>query len=152
MELESILYLILIGLLIAATVTDLRERLIYDRFIVVGVAAAVLVRLFDRTEPWWNYLLTGVVSFLVLYIIAVVTNEKSIGGGDVKLFGMLGLAVGFEPFLLIYFGSHVLAALYLGVVKLVRWKKIGWQTEFPFAPFILIATLVCYIWKFPFGG
>ncbi|MBA4601279.1 prepilin peptidase [Thermoactinomyces mirandus] len=152
MELEPILYLVLIGLLIAAAVTDIRERLIYDRFIVIGIAATVLVRFFERTEPWWNYLLTGVVSFLFLYVIAVVTNERSIGGGDVKLFGMLGLAVGFEPFLVIYFGSHMLAALYLVILKLVRWKKIGWHTEFPFAPFILLATLVCYLWKFPFGG
>lgn len=150
MELEPVLYWILIGLLIGATVTDLRERLIYDRFIVIGIAAAVLVRLFDRPEPWWNYFLTGVVSFLVLYVIAVVTNERSIGGGDVKLFGMLGFAVGFEPFLIIYLGSHLLAALHLGAVKLVRWKKIGWKTEFPFAPFILVAMLMCYIWKFPF--
>jgi leader peptidase (prepilin peptidase) / N-methyltransferase len=142
---EHGLYLVLIGLLIAATVTDLKYRLIYDRFVVIGIVAAVLARLFERPEPWWNYVLTGFVVFLILYVIAVVTDERSIGGGDVKLFGMLGLALGFQPFLLIFFSSHLLAALYLLIVKLVRWNQVGRKTEFPFAPFILLGTVFTYV-------
>ncbi|MFC7443329.1 prepilin peptidase [Laceyella putida] len=141
---EHALYLILIGLLIAATVTDLKHRLIYDRFVVIGLVAAVIARLITRPEPWWNYLLTGIVVFLILYVIAVVTDERSIGGGDVKLFGMLGLALGFKPFLFIFFSSHLLAAVYLLILKLVRWKTVGRKTEFPFAPFILLGTVLTY--------
>lgn len=142
---EHGLFLIIIGLLIAATVTDLKYRLIYDRFVVLGIVVAVIARLIERSQPWWNYLLTGVIVFLILYVIAVVTDERSIGGGDVKLFGMLGLAFGFEPFLLIFFSSHLLAALYLLVLKLVRLKEVSRKTEFPFAPFILIGTVLTYV-------
>ncbi|MDR6227074.1 prepilin peptidase [Desmospora profundinema] len=141
---EHVLYWILIGLLIAATVTDLRERLIYDRFVLIGVAAAVIIRMFHRPEPWWNYILTGVIVLIVLTVIAALTNERSIGGGDVKLFAMIGLAVGWEPFLSIFLLSHVLAAVVVFGVKLFRWSSVGKHTEFPFAPFILAAVLVVY--------
>lgn len=150
MEWELVLYWILIGLLIAATITDIKKRIICDRFIVIGLVASMMIRIFERTEPWWNYLLTGLGSFFILYMIAVITDEQSIGGGDVKLFGMLGLATGFKSFIVIFLGSHLLAALYLGIFKLVRWKQVGWKTEFPFAPFMLAATLLYYLWKFQF--
>ncbi|QKG83156.1 prepilin peptidase [Kroppenstedtia pulmonis] len=141
---EHILYIILILLLVGATVTDLKERLIYDRFVVIGLVAAVMIRVFHRTEPWWNYLLTGLGVFIVLMIIAAFTNERSIGGGDVKLFAMLGLAVGWKAFLLIFFLSHFMAAIYVLGVKLLFWKKVSRHYEFPFAPFILLATSIVY--------
>ncbi|SMO80574.1 prepilin peptidase [Melghirimyces algeriensis] len=141
---EHIIYLVLILLLIAATVTDLKERLIYDRFVVIGLMTAVVVRLFHRPEPWWNYLLTGLGVFIVLIIFAAFTDERSIGGGDVKLFAMIGLAVGWEPFLLIFLLSHVLAALYVLGWKLIQWKNVSGKSEFPFAPFILTATVLIY--------
>jgi leader peptidase (prepilin peptidase)/N-methyltransferase len=143
--LEHGLYLVLIAVLTAATITDLKYRLIYDRFVLIGLAAAVLVRTIWRPEPWWNYVLTGGIVFLVLFLIAVWTDERSIGGGDVKLFGVLGLAVGFEPFVLIFFASHLIAALFLLAVKLVRPSAVSRKSEFPFAPFILLGTVWSYI-------
>ncbi len=141
---EHILYLILIFLLIAATITDLKERLIYDRFIVIGMISAIIIRLIHRPEPWWNYLLTGIGVLTVLTVIAALTHERSIGGGDVKLFAMIGLAVGWEPFVFIFLVSHVLAALFVLALKLVRGKAVSRHSEFPFAPFILMAAILSY--------
>jgi prepilin signal peptidase PulO-like enzyme (type II secretory pathway) len=142
---EHLLYAGIILILVAATVTDLKHRLIDDRFVLAGLALSAVVRLLYRPDPWWNYVLTGVTVFLVLFFIAAWTDERSIGGGDVKLFGMLGLAVGFEPFLLLFLSSHVLAALSVLAFKLVQPGKIGRKTEFPFAPFILAGTVLTYV-------
>lgn len=149
---EHVLYLALIALLIAATVTDLRERLIYDRFVLIGLIVAIFIRTFYRPEPWWTYLLTGVGVFVVLFIIAAITQERSIGGGDVKLFAMLGLAVGWEPFLMIFILSHVIAAFYILFLKLIRWKHVTGKSEFPFAPFILIATILTSFYNLFING
>ncbi|WP_124726339.1 prepilin peptidase [Staphylospora marina] len=143
--LEHVLYAGLIVILVAATVTDLKHRLIYDRFVLSGLVLTAGVRLLYRPDPWWNYVLTGVTVFLVLFLIAAWTDETSIGGGDVKLFGMLGLAVGFGPFLLLFLSSHVLAALAVLAFKLVQPGKIDKKTEFPFAPFILAGTVLTYV-------
>lgn len=145
---EHILYIIMIGLLIAATITDLKEKLIYDRFIAIGMVAAIIIRSFYRIEPWWNYLLTGLSVFIILLFIAAITQERSIGGGDVKLFAMLGLAFGWEPFILIFLLSHVLAAIYIGSLKLIRWREVDRHSEFPFAPFILVGTILTYSYLF----
>lgn len=145
---EHFLYVVLILLLIPATVTDLKERLIYDRFVLIGIVVAVSFRLFVRTEPWWHYVVTGLGVFLVLLIVAAATNERSIGGGDVKLFGMLGLALGWHPFLLLFLTSHILAFLYMLVVKLIQWDAVHWRSEFPFAPFILLGLIFTYSFLF----
>ncbi|PMB04284.1 hypothetical protein CEN49_21090 [Fischerella thermalis CCMEE 5273] len=141
---EHLLYWALIVILIAATITDLKKRLIYDRFVIIGVIATVLIRLIHRPEPWWNYILTGFIILIVLTLISAITNERSIGGGDVKLFAMIGLAVGWEPFFWIFLLSHVLALIAVLIVKLFRWSSIGRYTEFPFAPFILLSVVIVY--------
>lgn len=145
---EHLIYLTLLGILIAATITDLKYRLIYNRFILIGIVVTGVIRIFAHPKPWWDYVLTGFGVFIVLYLIAVFTDERSIGGGDVKLFGMMGLALGWEAFFIIFMLSHVLAAIYVLVLKIRYWKSTHRKTEFPFAPFILLATFIAYIYPF----
>ncbi|TCP69241.1 prepilin peptidase [Baia soyae] len=145
--LEHALYGILLILLGCATYTDLKKRLIYDRFILIGALAAIGIRAIERPEPWWNYLLTSIITLFILLLIATVTGEQSIGGGDIKLFAMLGLAVGFQTFLVLFFLSHILAGLYFLVRKLISWKETGRKTEIPFAPFITVGLILIYIGK-----
>lgn len=147
---EHLIYLTLLGILIAATITDLKYRLIYNRFVLIGIVVTGVIRIFSHPKPWWDYVLTGFGVFIVLYLIAVFTDERSIGGGDVKLFGMMGLALGWEPFFIIFLLSHVLAAVYVLGLKIIHWKETNRKTEFPFAPFILLATLIAYIYPFLF--
>ncbi|MCS1352427.1 A24 family peptidase [Mechercharimyces sp. CAU 1602] len=148
---EHTIYLFLIAILIAATITDIRERIIYDRFILIGLAFTLLFRSFYRSEPWWEYIGTGVGVFLVLFTIAVITNENSIGGGDVKLFAVIGLGLGWELFLAVFFLSHLLAGLWLLGVKMIRWHEVNRKTTLPFAPFILIGMIAVYLVSVNYG-
>ena len=141
---EHIVFIILIIVLIFATVTDLRERLIYDRFVLIGLGAVLAVRFFFREEPWWDYLLTGLGVTFALATVAVVTGGKAIGGGDIKVFGLIGLALGFEKFLLVFILSHLLAALYILVRRLFRWGRATGETSIPFAPYILAGVILSY--------
>lgn len=131
-------------LLICATYTDLKERLIYDRFILIGLFGALVIHLFERTLPWSNYIWTGVGAFLLLAVITVVTKGSAIGGGDIKLFTMIGFALGFDSFLAIFFLSHVLAAVWILGQKLFSRQKVTRDSELPFAPFILVAAMGTY--------
>ncbi|MBD1372433.1 prepilin peptidase [Hazenella sp. IB182357] len=144
---HHILYLTLIGILLAATITDIKGRIILNRFSISGMIVATIVHLIDPALSWWNYILTGSIVFILLFLVAVITGERSIGGGDVKLFGMLGFAVGWPDFLLLFILSHLLGAAYILIRKLMLWKQINRHTEFAFAPFILVATVILYLWK-----
>nr|WP_302104884.1 A24 family peptidase [Polycladomyces sp. WAk] len=127
-----------------ASVTDLRERLIYDRVVLVGAAFAIMFRLWYRVEPWWDYLLTGFGVLFVLATIGALTGATAIGGGDIKLFAMIGLCVGWEKFFVIFLISHVLAALVAIPMKLFS-RKADWKSTLPMAPFIFTGTLVTYV-------
>src|SRR5690554_3239111 len=141
---EHFVFVVLIIVLIFATITDLRERLIYDRFVLVGLGAVAAVRFFFREEPWWDYLLTGLGVTFALATVAVVTGGKAIGGGDIKVFGLIGLALGFEKFLLVFILSHLLAALYILVRRLFRRGRATGETSIPFAPYILAGVILSY--------
>ncbi|MFC4075484.1 prepilin peptidase [Salinithrix halophila] len=134
----------LVVILLAATYTDLRERLIYDRFVLSGLVFALGVHLYHNDLPWSEYLLTGVGAFLFLAVVAVLTKGSAIGGGDIKLFAMIGFMLGLQWFLWIFILSHVLAGLFIMGAKLFFPKKFTFKTEFPFAPFILSGTIGTY--------
>ncbi|EGK09943.1 leader peptide processing enzyme [Desmospora sp. 8437] len=141
---EHLIYISLILILICATVTDLRERLIYDRFVLIGLAFALGIHLYSRHYSWTEYILTSLGAFFALALIAILTKGSAIGGGDIKLFAMIGFATGLEDFILIFMVSHVVAAIFILVVKLFRSDAVRKGTEFPFAPFILIGVLLTY--------
>ncbi|GGE21602.1 hypothetical protein GCM10011571_24620 [Marinithermofilum abyssi] len=141
---EHLLYMTLILLLTYATYTDLKERLIYDRVVIGGVLAALIFHLWEPQPPWLEYLFTGIGVLFGLATIAVLTGGSAIGGGDIKVFAMIGFALGFEGFFIVFSISHVLAALYMIGVKLIRSQSVKWGTEFPFAPFILLGILITY--------
>ncbi|OYD06329.1 prepilin peptidase [Paludifilum halophilum] len=135
----------LVILLIGATYTDLKERLIYDRIILIGLFFSLGVHLYERSLPWLNYILTGIGAFLILAVIAVLTKGSAIGGGDIKLFGMIGFAVGWEYFIVIFISSHVLAALWIVGFKLFASEKLSRHSELPFAPYILAGITGTYL-------
>ncbi|MBN2910629.1 prepilin peptidase [Polycladomyces sp. WAk] len=141
---EHIVFIVLLILTGIASVTDLRERLIYDRVVLVGAAFAIMFRLWYRVEPWWDYLLTGFGVLFVLATIGALTGATAIGGGDIKLFAMIGLCVGWEKFFVIFLISHVLAALVAIPMKLFS-RKADWKSTLPMAPFIFTGTLVTYV-------
>lgn len=141
---EHVVFIVLIIVLIFATITDLRERLIYDRFVLIGLGAVLAVRFFFREEPWWDYLLTGLGATFALATVAVVTGGKAIGGGDIKVFGLIGFALGFEKFLLVFIISHLLAALLILILKGLRRNRVTGETGIPFAPYILAGVIVSY--------
>lgn len=141
---EHIVFMILIIVLIFSTITDLRERLIYDRFVLVGLGAVLAVRIFFREEPWWDYLLTGLGVTFALATVAVVTGGRAIGGGDIKVFGLIGLALGFEKFLPVFILSHLLAAFFVLTRKILRREKVMKEMDIPFAPYILAGVIVTY--------
>lgn len=141
---EHGVYISLILILICATVTDLRERLIYDRFVLIGAAFALGFHLYDPQHTWMEYILTGLGAFFALAVIAIMTKGSAIGGGDIKLFAVIGFALGLEAFFLVFMISHVAAAIFLLVLKLIRSDSVRKGSEFPFAPFILLGMLLTY--------
>ena len=138
---ELIIALTLISLFIIIFVSDLAYMIIPDKVLLVFVGIFLLERFFIPLTPWWDSLLGAAVGFGLLLLIAVV-SKGGMGGGDIKLFALIGFVVGTKMLLLSFFLSTLLGALLglagmaMGIVK--KGKPI------PFGPYIAVGTLLAY--------
>ncbi|WP_404333247.1 prepilin peptidase [Mesobacillus maritimus] len=140
-SMELIIALTLISLFVIIFVSDIAYMIIPDKVLLVFAGIFLLERIFIPLTPWWDSFLGAVVGFVLLLVIALV-SKGGMGGGDIKLFALIGFVVGTKTLLLSFFFSTLLGAVIgligmsLGLVK--KGKPI------PFGPFIAVGTLIAY--------
>ncbi|ASS98690.1 prepilin peptidase [Geobacillus thermocatenulatus] len=128
----------LISLLAIIVVSDLRYMLIPDQVLFVFAALFLVERLWIPFLPWTDMVIGSAVGFGLLLLIAVL-SKGGMGGGDVKLFAVLGMVLGWKLVLLAFF----LATLYGTVIGLVG-MALGYVRRgkpMPFAPAIALGAL-----------
>lgn len=91
--------------------------------------------------PWWDSLLGALLGFSVLFLIAVI-SKGGMGGGDIKLFTLIGFATGVKTLTLSFLLSVFLGAVF-GVIGLA-FKFVSKGKPIPFGPFIAAGTLISY--------
>lgn len=144
-SLELIPALLLTILLIISVLTDIREQLILDAVTFPMLGLLVISRIFIGTEPFWFYLLGGLIGFGLLLILAIV-SKGGMGGGDIKLYAAIGVALG--PILTVM--SLVLASFVgaiAGVLLLISGKVKRGQ-PIAFGPSIMVGTLIAYTYGY----
>lgn len=131
----------LISLLIIITVSDLVYMMIPDRILLVFAGLFFIERLWLPLTPWWDALLGAAVGFFLLLLIAIV-SKGGMGGGDIKLFAVLGFVLGTKAVLLGFFLATFYGAFF-GIIGIV-FKLVQKGKPIPFAPFIALGTLTSY--------
>ncbi|ETP68906.1 prepilin peptidase [Planococcus glaciei CHR43] len=140
---ELIVALIFVSLLVIITVSDIAYMLIPDKVLLpVGIVLLAL-RLFIPLDPWWDALLGAAVGFGILLLIAIV-SKGGMGGGDIKLFFVIGLVLGTSGTLLTLFFASLIGAI-AGIVQLRILNKDR-KTPVPFGPSIAVGAVITYFW------
>ncbi|WP_238933542.1 prepilin peptidase [Brevibacillus choshinensis] len=127
--------------MIIAVYTDLRRRLIYDWLTLPGIAYFLIYHAFAHPDQWTMYGLGVVLTGGISLLMAMVSNGQ-LGGGDIKLFALVGAAVGWEAGLYILCFTYLLA----GLIVIPIWLASKWSgnqatgREIPLAPFIAGGT------------
>ena len=142
-----LLYLVpLVPVSVALAVVDWRTRLLPTRVIAptyVGVILLVLVCWLvtgdtdDLVRAGWGWLAAG-----GLYFVLWFAYPRGMGYGDVRLSGVLGIALGYLgwPELLVgIYGGFLLGGVVGGTLTLLR--RVD-RTGYPFGPFMLLGALV----------
>lgn len=86
-------------------------------------------------------LLTGFGLFAVLLLIALLS--KGLGGGDVKLLGVLGCVCGYAVTVSVFFWALIVSALVS--IALLAGKKKGRKDVLAFGPFIWMGYLISMV-------
>lgn len=141
--LELVVALLFISLLVIITVSDIAYMLIPDKILLFFLIPLIVLRVFEPLSPWWDSIVGAVVGFGVLFLIAIV-SKGGMGGGDIKLFFVIGLVLGWVPTLLTLFLASIIGTV-IGVISLKRTKQ-GRKTPIPFGPSIAIAAIIAYFY------
>ena len=130
----------LVTIQLVSSINDLYNKTISLKLIFVGILIgyAGFLWLF-HADIFRNHILGGVVAFLIMALL-IVLSKGQIGGGDLWLMTLTGFFTGIYSCFSILFISIILAGIYSLLLLLA--KKADRRTEIPFAPFILIATVI----------
>ncbi|WP_409368588.1 prepilin peptidase [Lysinibacillus sp. 38-6] len=140
---EFVVALLFISLLIIIVVSDFAYMLIPDKVLFFFLPLLALGRVLSPLTPWWDSIVGAVVGFSILYGIAVV-SRGGMGGGDIKLFFLLGLVLGTLQTLLTLFIAAVIGMV-VGIVVL-KVRQQGRKTPVPFGPSIALAAVLVYFY------
>jgi leader peptidase (prepilin peptidase) / N-methyltransferase len=140
---ELVVTLTLISMFMIIIVSDINYMLIPDKILLWFAGIFLLERIIWPLTPWWDSFLGAVSGFLLLLIIAIV-SKGGMGGGDVKLYALLGFVLGFKLVLLSFFLSTLFGAIIGGLALL--FKVVKRKQPIPFGPFIAAGTLTAYYW------
>lgn len=140
----AILYLISVSIVLF--VIDIREKLLPDSVVLPSyfVAGALLVasKLLAEDPAGIVWIIVGAaISFSFYLLLALVSG--GIGGGDIKLAGVLGMYLGFFGLGHIILGT--IAAFILGgifALGLVLFEGAKRKSEVPFGPWMLVSAFL----------
>ena len=127
------------ALLLTILVIDLEQRRVLN--VMLGPAALLAVGLSLLAPPptLWMALAGGLIGFVIFILIGLV-GRGAMGGGDVKLMGLVGLMVGYPAIFAAMIYGIVLggaAALFLLVSR-----KGTRKSTFAYAPYLALGALV----------
>lgn len=138
-------YAVLSSLIIVIAVIDLKTKEIPDELNAFGLLSGLLFSLLHNTK---FSLIDGSLGLLLgsaIFLLIAIASGGAMGGGDIKMIGMLGFAVGWKNILLLMLLSFVIGAVISVVLMLLRIKSR--KDYIPFGPFIALAYLITILYR-----
>lgn len=141
----------LIGwLLVALATLDFRHFWLPDRLTGAVAVVAVASGALGALPPLTDRLIGGVAGFAALTAIAwtyrKLRHREGLGGGDPKLFGAIGLWLGWEPLPFVLLGASGVGLLAVALMVL-RGKSVGATTQVPFGTLLAIAAFPVWVFS-----
>lgn len=138
---EIIPHFIMMSALIISVISDFIDKIVLDEVVLLGLFITLLSRIMLKNKPI-NYLIDSILIFSVM-ILVLWLSRGGMGGGDVKLYSVVGMGIGVS--------NSLVSLCYASLVSLITMlpllitKKVNFKTEIPFVPFIWLGVLITYI-------
>lgn len=143
----TLYYLLLVSLLVIITFIDIDHYIIPDRLIIFGAVGVLTFNTLGQGVGLKESLLGGLIcgggALALIYIIELLVKKEVMGGGDIKLFVMVGLFLGVKYGLLTVLLSVYVGSIY-GVYTIIysKIKNKEYNSMIPYGPFISIGALI----------
>jgi leader peptidase (prepilin peptidase)/N-methyltransferase len=148
MEPQFFIEFLFVAMLLAIAFIDLDTFLIPNVLSLSGLVLGLLTSFLSIRLTWVDSLLGVVIGGGFLYLIAVgyqyLRNQDGLGGGDIKLLGMIGAFLGVPGVVLTVVMASVVGAT-VGLIAMRRSGE-GMKTMLPFGPFLSLGALVYTFW------
>ena len=135
---------VLVSVLAVTLISDICYYYISDRVIALGILSIYIIHfIFEKSNfKLLEFTITGIVMFVSMLCIKLlgdkIFKKESLGGGDIKLMGLMGLTLGS---IITSFISLFISSLLALVYSLFNRKN----NIIPFGPFLIIGTIITYI-------
>jgi len=144
---ELLVIIVPLSLLLGTVIVlELRTQLIRDVFVLPALLYFVVVRIFIGPDPWFTYVLSGVVAFTLLMGVSAalhrVLGGEWVGGGAVKLFAAVAVALG-----LLATARASLALVFLFGLGYSITSRLFQRDAIPSSPFITAAVVIAFVWQ-----
>ncbi len=134
--------LLIVGYLIYLAVYDIKHHKVTNKsvllFLPIAWLKCTVTLCFGTFGDLIPMLLGSAAGFAILLFSAMLTHG-GIGGGDIKLAAVLGLATGLRGMLVLLCAASVCTVLCGAVYRLIKKEKL---TKLPFVPFMTVGYLV----------
>ena len=144
LTIEFFFYFLFLAGLLAIIFIDIRHQIIPDVISLPGIIIGFAGSLLHHQVTWQQSALGILSGGGILLAIAggyyLLTGREGMGGGDIKLLGMIGAFLGWQSLLFVIFSSSLSGSL-VGIAAMFKQKK-GGQTRIPFGPFLALSAIL----------
>jgi leader peptidase (prepilin peptidase)/N-methyltransferase len=146
------LYVFIFSLLMVISVYDIRHKIIPDKLVYMYAFVSFVSVFINQSGigPLWMHptpsaLIAGPLFALPFALLWLIGRGKWMGLGDAKLILGIGWMLGPLAALAAITISFWIGAVVSLMIMFFSRKKINMKTEIPFAPFLIISTLIVFL-------
>jgi leader peptidase (prepilin peptidase) / N-methyltransferase len=147
---EALIYYGFVAALLIITFIDIDYQIIPDIIslpgIPLGFAASFAIPGLTYSASLLGILVGGGMLYLIAWGYHLITKKEGMGGGDIKLLGMIGAFIGWQGVLFTIFVASAVGTI-SGLLVMMRQKE-GLKLAIPFGPFLSIGA-IAYVFMGP---
>jgi leader peptidase (prepilin peptidase)/N-methyltransferase len=140
----ALFYFIVFVLLAVVFIVDIKTQMIPEEFVWGTLILSLLGSWYFGGFGVLNMIYGGIIGGIIPGLLVLISKEKWMGSGDIKIGLLLGLLVGFYGSILMIFSSFILGSLVGVALMVLKRKKL--KDTLPFAPFLIASGLLTLLW------
>lgn len=147
-SIETFLLMMFFSIVIIITFIDIDVQLIPNNLLIISILPIIAFILINQSNSYLNHIngavLLALLFLIIGYVGKLIYKVDSMGMGDVKYAGVIGLLLGWEKGILAFVIAFFSAAAIIVIMSM--YKKLSRKQRIPFGPFLSIGCFVAFFW------